>query len=61
MAMKPVANIKQILDKQGPTASDHQESANRAAHVLRILTMVRHRQEQPIQGERRGILLDTYG
>jgi hypothetical protein len=61
MAMKPLAGITQIQDKQWPAASDHQESAERAAHIRRILALTRHRQDRPIRDEHRGALLDTYG
>ena len=37
--MKPVDGIKQTWNRQWPTASDHQEHAERAAHILRILTL----------------------
>jgi hypothetical protein len=42
-------------------ASDHQEHAERAAHILRILISMRRSQDRPIQDEHRGILLNTYG
>lgn len=61
MAMTAVTGIKQTQDKQWPTASDHQESAEKAAHILRILIMKRHCQDRPIRDEHRGVLLDTYG
>ena len=61
MGMTAVTGIKQAQDKQWPGASDHQESAARAAHILRILIMKRHCQDQPIRDEHRGFLLDTYG
>lgn len=61
MAMTAVSGIKQTQDQQWQTASDHQESAERAAHILRILIMNRHHQDRPIRDEHRGVLLDTYG
>jgi len=61
MAIEPVASIKQIPDRQWPTASDHQERAERAAYILRILLSMRRSQDRPIQDEHRGILLNTYG
>ena len=61
MAMTAVTGIRQTQDKQWPMASDHQESAERAAHILRILVMKQHRQDRPIRDEHRGVLLDTYG
>jgi hypothetical protein len=42
-------------------ASDHQERAERAAYILRIMLSMRRSQDRPIQDEHRGILLDTYG
>jgi len=59
--MTAVSGIKQTQDNQWPRASDHQESAERAAHILRILIMKRHHQDRPIRDEHRGVLLDTYG
>ncbi len=61
MTATAVTGIKQTQDKQWPRASDHQESAERAAHYLRILTMKRHCQDRPIRDEHRGGLLDTFG
>jgi hypothetical protein len=59
--MKPVNAIIQTWNRQWPLASDHQEHAERAAHILRILISMRHSQDQPNQDEHRGILLNTYG
>jgi hypothetical protein len=59
--MKPVDSIKQTWNRQWPTASDHQEHAERAAYILRILISMRRSQARPIQDEYRGILLNTYG
>ena len=56
-----VTGIRQTQDKQWPRASDHQESAERASHILRLLIMKRHHQDRPIRDEHRGVLLDTYG
>jgi hypothetical protein len=61
MALKAVAGIKETQDRRWRTASDHQESAERAAHILRILVAMRQQQDRPIRDEHRGILLDTYG
>ena len=61
MTVTAVTGIKQTQGKQWLTASDHQESAERAAHVLRILIMKRHHQDRPIRDEHRGVLLDTFG
>jgi hypothetical protein len=61
MALIAVAGIKETPDKQWRKSSDHQESAERAAHILRILVTMRQQQDRPIRDERRGILLDTYG
>jgi hypothetical protein len=59
--MKPVDAIKQTWNRQWPTASDHREHAERAAHILRILISMRRSQDRLIQDERRGILVNTYG
>jgi len=59
--MKPVDSIKHTWNRQWPTASDHQEHAERAAYILRILISMRRSQARPIQDEHRGILLNTYG
>ena len=59
--MKPVNAINQIWNRQWPTASDHQERAERAAYILRIMLSMRRSQDRPIQNENRGILLNTYG
>jgi hypothetical protein len=59
--MKPVDAINQTWSRQWPTASDHREQAERAAHILRILISMRRSQDRPIQDERRGILVNTYG
>ena len=59
--MKPVDSIKQTWNRQWPTASDHQERAERAAYILRIMLSMRRSQDRPIQDEYRGILLNAYG
>lgn len=59
--MKPVNAINQTWNRQWPLASDHQEHAERAAYILRIMLWMRRCQDQPIQDEHRGILLNTYG
>jgi hypothetical protein len=59
--MKPLDGIKQTWNRQWPTASDHQERAERAAYILRIMLSMRRSQDRPIKDEYRGILLNTYG
>jgi hypothetical protein len=59
--MKPVNAINQTWNRQWPLASDHQERAERAAYILRIMLSMRRCQDRPIQDEHRGILLNTYG
>jgi hypothetical protein len=59
--MKPVDSIKQTWNRQWPTASDHQERAERVAYILRIMLSMRRSQDRPIQDEPRGTLLNTYG
>jgi hypothetical protein len=59
--MKPVNAINKTWNRQWPLASDHQEHAERAAHILRILISMRRSQDRPNQDEHRGILLNTYG
>ena len=59
--MKPVNAINQTWNRQWPTASDHQERAERAAYILRIMLSMRRSQDRPIQDENRGVLLNTYG
>ena len=59
--MKPVNAINQTWYRQWQPASDPQEHAERAAHILRILISMRRSQDRPIQDEHRGILLNTYG
>jgi hypothetical protein len=60
-AMKPVAGISQIRDKQWPTASEHREFAEKAAHILRILATTSQPPDRSMQEDDRGTLLDTYG
>lgn len=61
MTATAVTGIKRTQDNQWQRAFDHQESAERTSHILRILSMKRNCQDRPIRDEHRGGLLDTYG